>query len=630
MNLQPLYDVKERLEQAAVAGAGLLEEDFRLRRAAENLKPLASASPVFGKISKGLDTLLSAPAAERPGLLLDLLALVDAVAYTQGATGLEGELTPLPTGRGKYLELSYGQLHPLLEALTTTGGGRMEIIQSAWEHHPEMFQDYRVLPAVVKGLGDGYGEIGDLNVSILKQCGPAVLPLLKEGFDPAGNRAMARRVEVAAAMEDAGPWLREILPAAKKDVRAAVLTALGGDPDNGPLLLELVQTERGGCRDAVLQSLALQEGEAVRAFWETELAKRSGSVKFLNSSQTEWSAEVVSVGLRRRLEDFFQRTPTREECDETRRWYNAIGRKDSPAMLDFWRWTEEHTEAIDGIQGEQDFLPFFGVRLDECLQEVMRHTGPGPLRDYCLGLWERRPQRPCCLFTSFQAALLSLPAAEVYERYAPYIQTELPREDTEHKKTLHIVLLRALGDVWWNPQRGGYVLYGGQNTAGPLDPRWLERLTHAVWKDVPRRGGAAPVVYWENAEEFDLTLMRLVNPADEEARKVLVPYLRNRMRLKGCAYTYSHWLFQLRGSPLGVLGKALAKNPGANRTGTVWTLMHEAAEVLPTAEVIALLNEILAEGAFHKQALPHLQKVIPWTIQQLRAGKPFPSSAEWS
>ena len=78
MKLQPLYDVKERLEQAAIAGTGLLGEDFRLQRAAEGLKPLAAASPVLGKIGAGLNKLLSAPAGERSGLLLDLLALVDA------------------------------------------------------------------------------------------------------------------------------------------------------------------------------------------------------------------------------------------------------------------------------------------------------------------------------------------------------------------------------------------------------------------------------------------------------------------------------------------------------------------------------------------------------------------------
>ena len=57
MNLQPLYTLKERLEQAAIAGTGLLGEDFRLQRAAEALKPLAAARPVFAKLDGGLQAL---------------------------------------------------------------------------------------------------------------------------------------------------------------------------------------------------------------------------------------------------------------------------------------------------------------------------------------------------------------------------------------------------------------------------------------------------------------------------------------------------------------------------------------------------------------------------------------------
>ena len=206
-SLQPLYDVKERLEAAAIAGTGLLGEDFRLQRAAEAMKPLAAASPVFAKISAGLDKLLAAPAEDRAGLLLDTLALVDAVAYTQGRSGMEGEITPLPTGGGPYIQISHGQIQPLLTALTTTGGGRMVVIQSAWEDHPEFFTDFRVLPVVIAGLGDGYSEIAELNASILKKAGPIALPLLKQGFEPAGNRAMARRVEVIAALEGETEWL---------------------------------------------------------------------------------------------------------------------------------------------------------------------------------------------------------------------------------------------------------------------------------------------------------------------------------------------------------------------------------------------------------------------------------------
>ena len=309
MNLQPLYDVKARLEQAAIAGTGLLSEDFRLTRAAESFKPLAAASPVFGRIDAGLSKLLAAPQEQRSGLLLDLLALVDAVAYTQGRTGIEGELVPLPRGNGVYRQISYGQINPLLTALTTTGGGRMEIIQSAWENHPEFFEDYRVLPAVVAGLGDGYGEIADLNAKLLKQLGPAVAPALKEGFDPTGKKEMARRVEVIAAIEgeQATPWLREVLPEAKKDVRTAVITALGGDQANAGMLLDLAKSERGANRDAALEALSKLDGEEVRKFWSIELQTHStGGQNALRRQRRPGKGQrgLYPVDLRYREKDF--------------------------------------------------------------------------------------------------------------------------------------------------------------------------------------------------------------------------------------------------------------------------------------------------------------------------------------
>ncbi len=635
MNLQPLYDVKARLEQAAIAGTGLLGEDFRLQRAAESLKPLAAASPVFGKIDGGLRALLSAPAEERAGLLLDLLALVDAVAYTQGKTGMAGELEPLPTGGGTFQQISYGQLSPLLTALTTTGGGRLEIIQSAWEDHPEFFTDYRVLPAVVDGLGDSYGEIAELNAKILKQSGPAALPLLKEGFDPAGNRAMARRVEVISALEGAGatPWLREVLPQAKKDVRAAVLTALGKDAKNLSLLLELAQTEKGANRDAVLKALAGQEGEPVASFWAREVEKHSQSVKFLEPSNEEWAIQLVASGLRQRLEQFLDggKRPSYEEGTDLTTWCWSLGHKDSPAMLDFWRWADSRMEEIDQLKDEKGRSFFFGVKLTDRLLDILRHTGPGPLRDYCIGLFDSHPAMTRYLQISFLAAVLSLPAAEVFEKYGPCILTEEPAEDAERKKTLNTVLLRALGDVWWYPQGERYNVFGGQPAAEPLDIRWIERLTQAVYTDVQRRGRTSPFAcYWEDVPEFDRTLMRLVDPEDGRCRELMIPYLRKRLEEMGLPYHYSRWLIQLGGSPRGLLGKALAKNPKANHLYTVWQLMYDVWQALSADEAIALLEEVLAEGAFQKQAAPHIQKAIPWTIEQLRAGKDFPSNIDWS
>ena len=146
MNLQALYDLKERLEHVAIAGTSLLQEDFRLRRAVEALGPLAKANPVFAKIGAGTVALLNAPEAERSTKLLDVLSLVDAVVYTQGTTNFSGEMIPPEQGAGRYVQAPYGELQPLLTALKGSGSGRTALIRECWIQHPDYFADFRILP----------------------------------------------------------------------------------------------------------------------------------------------------------------------------------------------------------------------------------------------------------------------------------------------------------------------------------------------------------------------------------------------------------------------------------------------------------------------------------------------------
>ena len=59
MDMNPIYELRGRLRAAAIAGTGLLSEDFRLKRAAEAMKPLEASSPVFAKIGQLMNALLS-------------------------------------------------------------------------------------------------------------------------------------------------------------------------------------------------------------------------------------------------------------------------------------------------------------------------------------------------------------------------------------------------------------------------------------------------------------------------------------------------------------------------------------------------------------------------------------------
>lgn len=641
MNLQPLFDVKARLEQAAIAGTGLLAEDFRLQRAAENLKPLAAASPVFAKIDSGLQTLLSAPAEERSGQLLDLLALVDAVVYTQGTSGIAGELTPLPAGVGTCAPLSYGQLQPLLEALTSTGGGRTNLIKDVWENHPEYFGDFRVLPFVILGLGESYAELADLIADILKAQPPEITPLLKKDFDPAGKRDMVRRVEVISALEGpaATSWLKEILPEAKKDVRTAIITALGADSQNTEFLLELSKSERGSNRDAALQSLALQEGDEIQKFWNKEVSKNSRSVRFLAPSFSGWASDLTAAGLRDRLEKALaaSKPVSMEDEEELRLWLDAANHKSSPAMLDFWRFADEHSDSISQLKNHNGRPLEFDTQLADRLFYFLCDTGTEPLCNLCRELWEKNTGQSRWLPHAFLAALLTRPAAEIYDCFSSYVPTTKPLAGSKQKQEFNDAVLKGLSRVAWNEKQNRYVITTGNlPLANPLDSRWIERLTGAVWKTsfdrnlLPFDRQQLPFYIGEQVDSFDTCLVRLVNRSDKGMCQIIIPWLRKRAVETGFYSTYSLWLLHFDVSPRGILADSMKKSKRAPHLYTVWSLLDKASETLPPEEIAFLLEEIQTTGLFRKSPDETGETVFMKTIADLRAGRPFPEWNAWN
>lgn len=634
MNLQPLFDVKSRLEQAAIAGTGLLAEDFRLQRAAENLKPLASASPVFAKIDSGLQALLSAPAEERSGQLLDLLALVDAVTYTQGTSGITGELSPLPAGIGTCEPLSYGQLQPLLEALTSTGGGRMNLIKDTWENHPEYFTDFRVLPCLILGLGEGYAELADLIADILKTQKPEITSLMKKDFEPAGKRDMVRRVEVISALEGAAatPWLREVLPEAKKDVRTAIITALGVDPQNADFLLELSNGEKGSNRDAVLQGLALREGEEIQKFWSKEVEKNGHSIYFLAPSSSDWASDLTAAGLRDRIEKVLaaSKPVLMKEQDELQLWLDSTNHKSSPAMLDFWRFTDEQMDSIRQLKNHNGRPMEFDAKLTDQLLYSLCDTGTKPLCDLCKELWEKDTKQPQWLSHAFLAALLTCPAAEVYDRFSPYVLTAKPLTGAQKKQEFHDAVLRGLSQISWDEEKNTHVIAKGNlPLAQSLDSRWMEHLTKAFWRTSFERQ-RLPFSTWEQVDNFDIYLVRLFNPSDEKMCAFIVPWLRERAVETGYWDTYSRWIIDFGGSPRGILGESMKKSKRVPYLYLVWKLLSEASGVLSPEEIVSLLEEIHATGLFRKSSDEMGETVFMKTIADLQAGRPFPERDAWN
>ena len=182
MILQPLFDLQARLRTGLAAGGMILLSDPRLPELQKKVGVLAAKSPVFQRLSNLLQSLADDPElfADR---LLETLSLLEALLITQAEWKAEaaGEAIVLPAEKA-YTDIRYSQLKPLIQALTTTGSGRYEIIEKTYQHHPERFADYRVLPALIADLDDAYGELAELNEQILRACGAGIVPFLKEGF----------------------------------------------------------------------------------------------------------------------------------------------------------------------------------------------------------------------------------------------------------------------------------------------------------------------------------------------------------------------------------------------------------------------------------------------------------------
>jgi len=184
MNFEPLYELKNRLENVAVVGINLVKDDFRLKRAVEQVKEYSTVAKVFKQIYDMGNSLISTDDEDKCDLFLDLLALLDAVLCTQ-ATTYSGdkpqEINTITKNKDFYKELHYSELSPLVYAFTE---GNLFIIQDAINNNADIFNDFRLKSYMIKGLSNKYSKVINLATKKLKKQRKEIVPLQKDEFFP--------------------------------------------------------------------------------------------------------------------------------------------------------------------------------------------------------------------------------------------------------------------------------------------------------------------------------------------------------------------------------------------------------------------------------------------------------------
>ncbi len=266
MSIAALNQVYDEVRRLAIAGSGLAAGDFRLKKLVEQLEKSAEKAPVFGKVAQAVRKVVECSDQDSAGALLELSTLTTAILYTQGETGRAGELRPVPTADLGLpaSNTSARVLKPLLEALTTTGGGRLELIRDA--HERGAFKDLRLVRPAVAALDDSYGEIGDFVANqVLPLYGKAVYSLVREGYDAKGKGDDARRLRVMHRLDPqtTHELVEQALEDGSKEVKLQAIECLAGDRNAIPYLLEQTRAKAKDVRAVALRGLASFPDEEV-------------------------------------------------------------------------------------------------------------------------------------------------------------------------------------------------------------------------------------------------------------------------------------------------------------------------------------------------------------------------------
>ena len=330
MNFEPLYELKNRLENVAVVGINLAKDDFRLQRAVEQVKEYSTVAKVFKQIYDMGQKLISTDNEDKCDIFLDLLALLDAVLCTQ-ATTYSGEkpqeIKSIAKTKDFYKELHYSELSPLIYAFTENGGGRLNIIADAIDNNSEIFDDFRLKSYMIKGLSDKYSEIVNLVTKQLKKQRKEIIPLLKDGFSPRGGKEMLARLDIIShiAKEDENDFYKYCIENGSKEIKEYAIGYLSYDQKNTDYLLDLTKTEKGKLKNKVFEALSYMSDNRAAEEWGKFLKKKPlDNIEYLRGTNQQWAIEYFNNFMEEYITEL--KNKTLKTAEERRTVENEINR----------------------------------------------------------------------------------------------------------------------------------------------------------------------------------------------------------------------------------------------------------------------------------------------------------------
>lgn len=446
--MNPLVVLKERLIYLAVAGTKLIPEDYRLKELSKQFSSLASKNPILNKIYVNLQELFVADEEQKANLILDLLALIEAICCTQATSETKGQLINFEATTNLNLKssLKYSELNPILETLTESDYTRANCIENAVFHKNYIFNDYRVLQYLIDATEGGFTMIGHISYHVLYCIGTGeeftctdyeskafkyylpkqdnIILNIKSNFKYTkdyltSNKAVAHLVLISnIAKEQENDWYLAVfnkLNAMKiknKDLYLACIGALRYSKDNINLLKQLATQKK--YQEAALIALsncALDDNE----FWLELVKLNIDNAIYLKYQNYEVIADLIADAIELELDKIINK-----KLSST---YNLIYKlltytcsKTSAKILHCYKRILDNIAILKKLDKSLEIIELLNLVL---IQGLLRSC-PSELVNFLQTL--SKEYKNYLLKACFVADLLTLDAQSVYTQWAKEIK----------------------------------------------------------------------------------------------------------------------------------------------------------------------------------------------------------------
>lgn len=261
MRIQPLYDLQQEINRLFIAGSKFAKNDPRLLKLIPVFEKMGEKAPVFKKLASDIDGLTKADAVESSEKLTAISTLLYSVLYTQGDTTESDverkEQTPHFNIDDITTLYSYLELKPVINALSESNQGRMEIVEDARKRG--IFKDFRTYAYLDKALGDKYADLAYLVEEIVRvDAGKTIIPILLENFSYEGRKEDVRRLLLLHhfGYEGIPAIIEKIMQESSINLQAGAIQILSEDLKNEDWIIELTGDKNKAVREAAYYGLA--------------------------------------------------------------------------------------------------------------------------------------------------------------------------------------------------------------------------------------------------------------------------------------------------------------------------------------------------------------------------------------